>query len=375
MRIGFDAKRAFLNRSGLGNYSRFIIESLSKYHPANTYFLFTPSIKGSLFSTKNFNNTHTVLPQKLFNKFFPSYWRVKSSVKDISGLDINLYHGLSGEIPLGLEKTNTKSIVTIHDLIFLRYPELYKPLDRKIYKVKFKNACKNADKIIAVSKQTKNDIIEFLLIPEDKIEVVYQSCHKNFLNEFTEGDFKEVRKKFNLPLEYILYVGTIEERKNLLTIVKAIHQGRINIPLVVVGRQTNYAKKVIDYIQKNKLSDIYFLKNVQDNDLPILFQMAKVFVYPSVFEGFGIPILEALYSKTPVITSSGGCFSEAGGPESIYIDPFNFEEMAFHIVKLLEDGAYSKKIAESGFQYAKRFSHEHLSNKLINIYNSISHVE
>jgi glycosyltransferase involved in cell wall biosynthesis len=371
VKIGFDAKRAFANKSGLGNYSRFILDSLSKFYPEHSYFLFTPYIKENIYSVGESQNSHTILPHKLRDRAFKAFWRSKSVIKDISSLNIDIFHGLSGEIPYGIEKTSVKPIVTIHDLIFLRYPELYKSADRKIYKAKFKNACKHSERIVAISEQTKSDIVNYLEIPENKIEVIYQGCHARYFQKSNHSELNRVTKKFRLPSEYILYVGTIEERKNLLTIVKAIHRGKLNIPLVVVGRETAYAKQVKAYIHKHKLTDIYFLKDVNDVDLPSLYQMAKVFVYPSVFEGFGIPVLEALYSRTPVITTQGGCFSEAGGDSSIYVNPNNYEEIAFSILKLLEDENHHQKVVDAGFKHAQRFNHEKLASNLMNLYNTI----
>jgi glycosyltransferase involved in cell wall biosynthesis len=373
MKIGFDAKRAFLNRSGLGNYSRFVLETLSEYYAGNSYYLFTPGEKPDLFSVAQLRNAEVIKPQKTKDKLFSSYWRTKTVIHDINKLGIDLYHGLSGEIPFPLFRSKIKSIVTIHDLIFLRYPELYKPIDRRIYRTKFKKACENADKIIAISHQTKNDIVDFFKIREEKIEVIYQGCHKRFQRSFTHEERKSITQKYDLPSEYILYVGTIEERKNLFTVVEALHKGKLNVPLVIVGRETGYTKKVKSYINQYKLSDIYFLKQVMNEDLPAIYQLAKVFVYPSVFEGFGIPILEALYSKTPVVTTREGCFAEAGGPGSLYIDPQNYEELAFNILRLLEDESFRLKTIETGIQYAMNFDHKVLSLQLNSLYNSVCH--
>lgn len=369
MKIGFDAKRAFLNRSGLGNYSRFVLNSLLKYYPDYKYFLFTPKVNFDIY--KPSIPAEVILPQSLPGKLFKSYWRSFLSVRDISRLNINLYHGLSGELPFGIDKIKTKTVVTIHDLIFLRYPEWYKSVDRKIYYKKALNACKNADRIIAISEQTKNDIVEFVGTPEKKISVVYQGCNERFIQDVSEVESVRVQNKFELPSEYILYVGTVEERKNLLSIVKALHESSIDIPLVIVGKRTNYAEKVKEYIIRNKIKHIYFLKDVLDEDLPALYQNSALFVYPSIFEGFGIPILEALYSKTPVITSKEGCFKEAGGPESLYVEPKNTEEIGNAIKRILDDKAFRKKIVNEGLLYAQNFNHKELTGKLTDIYKSV----
>jgi len=172
MKIGFDAKRAFYNKSGLGNYSRSTIELLTKYYPSHEYVLYTPSTEDAI----KFNipeKVKTFEPIRFFNKVFKSYWRTFQISNRISEHKLDVYHGLSGELPnKAHKKANTKLIVTIHDLIFLRFPELYKPIDRKFYYQKAKYACEIADRIIAISEQTKSDIIQFLGVEESKIDVV-----------------------------------------------------------------------------------------------------------------------------------------------------------------------------------------------------------
>ncbi|MBN1117121.1 MAG: glycosyltransferase family 4 protein [Bacteroidales bacterium] len=370
MRIGFDAKRAFANRSGLGNYSRFILDTLASHLLNHELFLFTPTKHFELYNPKEYKNIHTIQPKGV-NKLFKAYWRSQRAVKDIEKLGIDIYHGLSGEIPYDMHKTSVKSVVTIHDLIFLRYPELYKRIDRNIYTSKAKYACEKANKIIAISKQTKSDIIEFLGTPEEKISVVYQGCNPVFYQNAPESAIQTVLSKYKIPIQYILYVGTIEERKNLLTIVEAIHKHKIDMPLVIVGKETSYANRVKKYIAENKVKGIHFLQNVLNDELPVLFQQASVFVYPSVFEGFGIPVLEALWSKTPVITNKEGCFTEAGGPESIYVDIKNHDEIAASITKVISDKEYSRKIAMKGFEYAQKFKPENIASELKSIYISL----
>jgi len=170
MNIGFDSKRAFFNNTGLGNYSRDTIRILGKYFPSNKYFLYTPKIitNNRLNFIRESNNYFVRSPKNILNKIFKNYWRTKNIVKNLIDDQIDIYHGLSHELPLGIEKTNIKSIVTIHDLIFIRFPHFFSSIDRKIYKYKCKSACERASKIIAVSNQTKRDIIQYLKISEKK---------------------------------------------------------------------------------------------------------------------------------------------------------------------------------------------------------------
>ncbi|MBT3207643.1 MAG: glycosyltransferase family 4 protein [Bacteroidetes bacterium] len=369
MKIGFDAKRAFFNKSGLGNYSRSTISLLQKYFPEIEYFLYTPSLKTAV--SFNLNNSTKIVSPKYLNKISPSFWRTFNLSKQIEKDEIEIYHGLSNELPKNIAKTKTKSIVTIHDLIFLRYPEFYSKIDRKIYLKKFRHACLEADKVLAISKQTKNDIENFLEIDKSKIEVVYQTCDSSFAIEKMEVEKSEIRRKYNLPENYLLYVGTIEERKNLLTIVKALHLGKIDIPLIVIGKSTEYLKKVLSYISENNMKNINILKNVDFVDFPAIYQMAEIFIYPSVFEGFGIPIIEALYSKTPVITTKGGCFNETGGQNSLYISPYNVSEMTEAINRILYDTNLQKTIAASGFEFVQKFNEDIVASNIFSLYQKL----
>lgn len=373
MRIGFDAKRAFFNKSGLGNYSRDIIRSLITYYPEHKYYLYTPAIQGGMHFMDT-DRAEVSTPAGNRNKLMQGYWR---SVKLADRLEkdyIDIYHGLSNELPLNIRKSKVKSIVTIHDLIFLRHPGWYNLLDRAIYKAKFKFSCRVADKIIAISEQTKRDIIEFYGIEEQKINVVYQSCHELFKRNVSEADKDLIRKKFNLPETFLLYVGTIEERKNLLNIVKAISVGNIDMPLVAIGRKTKYYNKVKQYIKTENLRNILFIDEVNVEDLPAIYQLADLFIYPSVFEGFGIPILEGLYSKVPVITSKGGCFSEVGGPSSVYIDPFDVEEISEAINYVLGRKKVREEMIEQGYLHAQKFSAKSAAESIMNIYNQLADV-
>jgi glycosyltransferase involved in cell wall biosynthesis len=371
MNIGFEAKRVFHNKTGLGNYSRDLIRLLSQYSPNNNYLLYNPkSSDKQLFETNN-NNVFEKKPSSVFYSKFYNLWRQKGITADLARDKICIFHGLSGEIPRGLHNKNIKSVVTIHDLIFVKYPKLYTFFDRKIHFYKFKKAAHEADLVIAISEQTKNDIIEFLKIEPSKIKVIYQGCHATFKEDFTEKEQQEVATKFNLPDNFILNVGTIETRKNILLAVKAIKN--IDSCLVIVGNETPYVNEVKTYIKENNLENkVLFLKGLNIRELAILYRLAKIFVYPSLYEGFGIPIIEALYSKTPVITTRGGVFPEAGGPNSVYVNPTSVDEMEKAILKLLNNDKLCEEITERGWQYVQKFNDRVIAKELINMYNSLS---
>lgn len=370
MNIGFDAKRAYLNNSGLGNYARTLIKSLNEYYPENTYTLFTPRQSENNFKKQAASCSNIIVhePQSFIDKKLRSRWRSYGITGILKEEAVNVYHGLSNELPFNINEFKGKKIVTIHDLIFVRYPKLYPYLDRKIYNKKFRHACDVADTIIAISEETKRDIEKYYFIPENKIQVVYQSCDEAFYKEYSEDESQQIRSIYQLPENYLLYVGTIEERKNLLTIVKALKQVK-DLPLVVIGKKKSYFQKVMEFLEKNHLKErVIFLENVDNDHLPVIYKNAMIFIFPSLFEGFGIPIIEALTSKTPVITTKGGCFPEAGGPDSIYIDPLNENELAEKINLLIQSEALRKEMVQKGFDYAQRFHPKSITSKIMGIY-------
>ena len=370
MNIGFEAKRVFHNKTGLGNYSRDLIRLLSQYSPKNNYFLYNPKPSDTKLFDANNTNVFEKKPASPFYTKFYNLWRQKGVVKDLIKDGIMIFHGLSGEIPRGLSANNIKSVVTIHDLIFVRYPHLYSFFDRKIHFYKFKKAAQEADLVIAISEQTKNDIIEFFKIDASKIKVIYQGCHTIFKKDFSDDEYKEVIATFNLPKEFILNVGTIETRKNILLVVKAITN--IDTCLVIVGKETAYTNEVKNYISEHHLENkVIFLKGLSLQQLAILYKLAKVFVYPSLYEGFGIPIIEALYSKTPVITTRGGVFPEAGGPHSIYVNPTSVTEMENAIWKLLQNDDLRDEITQKSWEFVQIFDDEVVVKQLITSYNNL----
>jgi glycosyltransferase involved in cell wall biosynthesis len=371
MRIGYDAKRAFYNNTGLGNYSRWLIKALAYFHPENSYFLYTPKAKPNvrLRFLGDHSNIVTLTPD---SKFFTSWWRSKGIVSDLLRDGIDLYHGLSHELPSGIAHSGIKTVVTIHDLIFMRYPKQFGWFNYRIYLAKVKHACEVADKIIAISQKTKADLIELLGIDADKIEVIYQGCDPVFKQTQNPTQKAAVKLKYNLPDKFLLNVGTIEARKNLLLIVQALNKTRQNIPLVVVGKPTKYAQEVNAWLAANNLTNrVIFLTNIPFDELPAIYQLATVFIYPSRYEGFGIPVLEALNSGTPVISACGSCLEEAGGPTSRYIDPDDAASLANQIDLVLTDDNLRQIMITNGHEYAENFNDDKLALQLQQLYNNV----
>jgi glycosyltransferase involved in cell wall biosynthesis len=370
--IGFDAKRLFNNFTGLGNYSRTLLRDLSTYYPDHAYFLYTPKV------TKN-EETHFFLNSAMFavagpTRFTPkAYWRSKGILPQLAKHKLDIFHGLSHELPFGIQKTGIKTVVTIHDLIFKYYPKQYGWLDRKIYDYKFRYACEHADRVVAISESTKKDIVKYYGIDPEKIEVVYQSCHERFMQEKSQKTIAEVLRKYQVPNDYLFYVGSIIERKNLLGIVQALEKlpKAVALPLVVVGGGGAYKRQVQAYIQHKGLKDrVHFIRPTFE-DLPALYQNASVFLYPSKYEGFGIPILEALFSRVPVISSNLSSLPEAAGKDAYLINPDEPVQMAIGIEHILTDSTFRQNMIDKGYAHAQYFKGEVVTAQMMAVYDAL----
>ena len=366
MQIGFDAKRLFLNNRGLGSYARNLLYGLQRYAPENTYHLFTPKVKNEHVSPSlvNSSNVKVHLPSGL-GKLSSSYWRSGMLGKEANKYSLDVFHGLAQELPLDIDKFRGKSVVTIHDLIFIQHPEFYKPLDRYIYTKKVRFALEKADEIIAISNQTKGDIMHYFNVSEERIRVLYQSCDEVYYNQRTARENEIVKNKWNLPENYLLYVGALNENKNVGVIIKALSiiKDKFDLPLVVIGRGEDYRVKLKQLIRAKRMEGrVIFASDVANPspmELSSFYQMASLFIFPSYYEGFGIPVIEARFSNTPVVASNSSGLNEAGGELSNYFNPDSAEELA----ALLLD------IENLEVEYPTKFKQELLTEQLVNLYS------
>ncbi len=382
MKIGFDGKRAAQNRTGLGNYSRLIVRILSEQYPDNEYHLYVPNEHRAplLAGIPTLKRLRLHYPEGFLWSRLRSLWRTMGISNCLHRDGIDVYHGLSAELPYGIRRSGARSVVTVHDLIFLSCPQYYKPIDRFIYNIKCRAACRAADRVIAISEFTKQEIIRHYNIPESKISVVYQGCDPLFSQPIADDKLQDVRRRYNLPERFILFVGSIEERKNLLLVAKAIKRmvdgGRPLSeipPVVAVGKRTPYTAGIEQYLSDNGLSSHFmFFHKLPFADLPSFYRLAHLFVYPSRIEGFGIPLLEALCSSVPVIGCTGSCLEEAGGPHSLYTSPDSPDEMAAAIARVLDDSSLRASMIAHGHEYAARFSDEALGKDIMRVLEEVA---
>lgn len=370
--IGFEAKRAFKNNTGLGNYSRMLICGLAGEYQDVRSFLYSPDMAGE-YSThfSGYANISTRMPSG-FDRYLPNLWRSWGVSMHLKGDKVDIFHGLSHELPHGIPKS-IKKVVTMHDLIVWRYPQYYSLFDRVAHKIKQRHSCKNADVVVAISEQTKRDLIDMMHVPEEKIRVIYQSCDPMFWNTVSADDIQSVRNQYSLPDKYVICVGTIEDRKNQVNVVKAMAQLPEDVHLLIVGRpHGGYIKDVNSEIKKQKLKDrVHILSNAEFEDFPALYSGAIASVYASRFEGFGIPILESMCCDTPVVTSNVSSMPEAGGDAALYVSPDSPDEIAKQLNSIVGDPQLRSQLVEKGRAQREKFSQKKINADFYKLYRAL----
>lgn len=351
MKIGFDAKRYYHNHTGLGNYSRTLVHNLQKWFQDEEY---------ALYDEKSFSRTF-----RLGDK------------AAIEGCD--LLHGLSNELPLNISHARIPSIVTLHDVAWRTFPAMYHWTDRQIYDFKYGQSCRHATCVVAISQSTKQDAMRFYGIPEERIEVIYQPVQEQFYHPLAPTEVDEILKKQFGPNDindFILNVGSINRRKNLLGLVKALEL----IPkdqrplLLVVGNGREYKQEVLQYAESHGLTKyIQIETNIFDSKvLQALYSRAALMAYPSFYEGFGLPVVEAALQKCPVITSNVSSLPEAGGQGAALIDPENVEEIASAIKDITHNRQLANTMALAAEEYARKaFDPQELTTQMYDLYKRV----
>ena len=373
MIIGLDAKRIVRNGTGLGSYGRNLANALAAIAPDDLQLrLYAPDAGRDDLRCQVPEGAHLsyVYPRHAWCK---SLWRSHGIVRDLRHDGVDLYHGLSGELPIGIHASGIRSVVTIHDLIFMRHPEYYHWADTRIYAWKFRRTIAEADRIIAISECTKRDIMYYGHVSPERIEVIYQSCSTHFKTRESEARLQDVHARYQLPGRYIIHVGTVERRKNILLAVKALAHIDSDMSLVIVGRQTPYADEVRAYAEAHGLTArVRWLTGVPNADLPSLYQMAEACVYPSRYEGFGVPIIEAIQSGLPVVACTGSCLEEAGGPDCLYVAPDDHQAMARAITQVLASAPGREERIARSQAYIARFEGTNVGAQMLDVYRRVA---
>lgn len=353
MKIGFDAKRYYHNHTGLGNYSRTIVKGLQQY---------CPEISCELYDLK-------ILPRTF------RMGRIAASES------CQLLHGLSNELPADAKKCGIPTVVTMHDVAWRTFPAMYHWIDRQLYDWKYGRSCQDATRVIAISESTKRDVMRFYQVPEERIEVIYQPVQQGY---YQSQDRETVSSLVSnalptLPQDFILYVGSINSRKNLLAAVEALAL----IPadqrpfLLAIGNGGEYRQRVENRIHELQLEPYVRIESeIHDSAvLQALYAKALAFVYPSFYEGFGLPVVEAALQHTPVITTTISSLPEAAGSDACLVDPHDKDAVAtiaHYYERLTGDAVFRDAVATKMEAYARSmFSPEAATQKVVNLYKQL----
>ena len=375
MKVGIDIRCLMESRySGISEYACNLLEHLFKIDSENQYFLFynaTKAVKIPNFNQPNVTLKGFTFPNKLFNLCL-RFLKITQIDKLIGGVDVFL---IPNFLFLNLSK-NCKKVLIIHDLSFKLYPEFFTFKTRLWHHlIGPKNFCQQADKIIAISKNTKRDIIKIYGIAPEKVDVIYPGINDIFLKPIiAEAEKTRVKTKYNLPNSYIFYLGNLEPRKNVETLLQAFE--KINdqtINLVIAGSQAWKYQKIYKIWQNSKAKQrIKFLGYVDSADKPALYALAKIFVYHSIYEGFGMPPIEAMACGTPVISSFNSSLVEAIGDAGLLIDPYNVNEITQTIDQLLADENLQSLLRQKGIIRAKEFNWHDKAKLILDTINKFS---
>ena len=365
MKVGIDARAILGKRAGIGEYVSQLINHLSKIDRTNIYWLYTNE------------PLDLVLPNNFIERKIEAQrylWHLKTAL-DIKTNNLDVYHSThSLIIPSILGK---KTVLTIHDATSLILPETHLGRSEEmISRFLFKLAIRKAKKIIVPSNSTKIDVLRLTKVKEDKVSVINLGIEHTF-NRATKKELALVKKKYNLPKDYILFNATLEPRKNLNGLLRAfdllISKYKMKIPLVVAGKKGWGYKEFFDLSKELKLDQyIFYLDWVDNCDMTTIYSGAKLFVYPSLYEGFGLPLLSAMKIGIPIVTSRVSSIPEVVGEAAILVDPHNINELASSMIGVVRDEKLAKSLVKKGFAQVRKFSWERTAEQTLKIYKEVN---
>lgn len=372
MRIGIDCRFYSSKFTGIGRYTFELVKNLLKIDKQNEYVLFFNEPEFSEFQKYNLKAKILNCTAVLANAKHYSFAEQSTFLKKLYNAKLDLMHFTHFNAPIFYIG---KSIVTIHDLTPSFFPgKKFNKLHYKLaYNLVLKSAIKKAKKIIAVSKNTACDIENFFPKAKNKISVIYESVAEEFVNS-TQISKSEIQKKYQIKDDFLLYTGVWRDHKNLVGLIEAFQRLKkekaFSGQLVITGKEDPYYPEVKETVKKFKLhNDVIFSGLVPETDLIALYQAAKLYVFPSFYEGFGLPILEAFASKTPLVCSNSSCLPEiAGDNNALFFDPNDIEEMSKQIWKLWNDKKLQKELINNGQKRLGDFSWDKMGRETLEIY-------
>jgi len=360
MRIGFDAKRLFNNFTGLGNYSRSVIDHLVQEFPEHEYYLYTPKVRLNDVTAPYLSKEccRTILPQGFVKG---GYWRTFRLAREMKRDGIELFHGLSNEVPAYMFHSGIPSVVTIHDVAFRTFPKRYYWQDRKIYDAKWKYACEHADGVIAVNEMAKRELMEYFNLPEHKVDILYEAVDDRY--------YQPIAKTECSP--FMLYAGSKYSYKDLMNILDAmaILPKDLQIPLVVMSGRI-YKNIVMQYARRVGLSHLLIWNDhPTEEEKHQLYTNAELFLFPALHEKDCLPVIEAALSGCPVITNSSDFLPGLGDSYALHADHNDISGLKEQLENVLSNAEFRRHLSICGKEYATKTFHPiKLAHQLMDIY-------
>jgi glycosyltransferase involved in cell wall biosynthesis len=369
MHVTIDARYVAATQSGVGIYTANLVEALAALDSDNLYTYIIREGQPTLHVGENFRPWTTRISFE--NHWVGDLWQNCYLPFRLRARQVDLFHGPAVFLPLA--KLGFHTVVTIHDLVAFRFPETI-PVKYGLYmRLMINLAVRSADRVIAASLQTRRDLVERLRVPAEKIAVIHEGLDSSFEPVRDPARLAEVRRRYGLRAPYILFVGNLEPRKNLVRLIEAFGRlkERHTLPhqLVVAGKRGWLYRPIFETVERLGLrEDVVFTGYAASDDLPALYAMADLFAFPSLYEGFGLPVLEAMACGTPVLTARTGSLPEVAGDAAWYVDPLDVEALADGMARILTDSGTRTDLVERGALQAKRFSWARTAAATLEIY-------
>jgi glycosyltransferase involved in cell wall biosynthesis len=372
MRICINASPAVHHIAGLGRYTQELMTALLALDSDNEYVAFynSPSharVDPPLDRLRHITTDLATKPWRM-TALLSQFARVP---QDRMFPKIDLFHATDHLLP---RLARVRSVFTLHDLVFRFYPHTHKTLNRWFLTLMMPRFLEAADAVIAVSEHTKRDAIQTYGIDDAKITVIYEGVHARFRRESADS-MAAVRHRYGLPDRYVLSVGTIEPRKNLTSLLEAyrsLRNGEPEFGLVIVGKKgwlyADFFRRLHELGLEN---EVVFPGFVPDEDLPALYSAADLFVFPSLYEGFGLPVLEALACGTPVVASNAASLPEVAGDAALLVDPSNVEALVRAMQDVLNSSALQEDLRARGPRQAAKFTWQRAARETLAVYTSL----
>ena len=372
MKVNIELQPALKDRTGVGWYVYEVVKHLPKGKI---------KITGTIFNfLKRRNDTEIIKDLDInISSFYLLPYRVYLYLTKKFNIPYNyffrpkadLYHFMGYIVPYSIKG---KVILTVYDLVVELFPETMEEKNRELLRKEMQRSIKRADHIITISNSAKAELINVLGVNAENIDIISPGVDYDVFNARINDEMKrKIKQKYDLPDEYILYLGTLEPRKNISSLIKAFiklkKEKKISEKLVIAGKKGWLFSEIFDLIKSLDLENEVILTDyVDESDKPAIYQNAKLFVFPSLYEGFGMPILEAMAAGIPVITSNTSAMPEVAGDAAILVNPLSIEEISEAMLEVMNNDKLSNELISKGFDQCKKFTWSNSANKLVEIY-------